>query len=259
MEWISNPEIWISLLTLTVLEIVLGIDNIVFISILSGKLPQEQQAKGRTVGLGLAMITRVLLLLSLNWVMSLTAPLFNMGDWIGVTSVELLEKMAISGRDLILIIGGLFLIYKSTHEIHEKLEGEEEDATVKKVHSFTGVIIQILILDIVFSLDSVITAVGMANEIWVMIAAVIIAVIVMMFSSNAISTFVNNHPTVKMLALSFLLLIGVSLLAEGFEQHIPKGYIYFAMAFSVLVEVLNLKMKGKRKPVSLRNTPHEKD
>jgi predicted tellurium resistance membrane protein TerC len=259
MEWISNPEIWISLLTLTVLEIVLGIDNIVFISILSGKLPKEQQAKGRTVGLGLAMITRVLLLLSLNWVMSLTAPLFNMGDWIGVTSVELLEKMAISGRDLILIIGGLFLIYKSTHEIHEKLEGEEEDATVKKVHSFTGVIIQILILDIVFSLDSVITAVGMANEIWVMIAAVIIAVIVMMFSSNAISTFVNNHPTVKMLALSFLLLIGVSLLAEGFEQHIPKGYIYFAMAFSVLVEVLNLKMKGKRKPVSLRNTPHEKD
>jgi predicted tellurium resistance membrane protein TerC len=259
MEWISNPEIWISLLTLTVLEIVLGIDNIVFISILSGKLPKEQQAKGRTVGLGLAMITRVLLLLSLNWVMSLTAPLFNMGDWIGVTSVELLEKMAISGRDLILIIGGLFLIYKSTHEIHEKLEGEEEDATVKKVHSFTGVIIQILILDIVFSLDSVITAVGMANEIWVMIAAVIIAVIVMMFSSNAISTFVNNHPTVKMLALSFLLLIGVSLLAEGFEQHIPKGYIYFAMAFSVLVEVLNLKMKGKRKPISLRNTPHEKD
>jgi predicted tellurium resistance membrane protein TerC len=259
MEWISNPEIWISLLTLTVLEIVLGIDNIVFISILSGKLPQEQQAKGRNVGLGLAMITRVLLLLSLNWVMSLTAPLFNMGNWIGVTSIELLEKMAISGRDLILIIGGLFLIYKSTHEIHEKLEGEEEDATVKKVHSFTGVIIQILILDIVFSLDSVITAVGMANEIWVMIAAVIIAVIVMMFSSNAISTFVNDHPTVKMLALSFLLLIGVSLLAEGFEQHIPKGYIYFAMAFSVLVEVLNLKMKGKRKPVSLRNTPHKKD
>ena len=259
MEWLSNPEIWISLLTLTVLEIVLGIDNIVFISILSGKLPQEQQAKGRTVGLGLAMITRVLLLLSLNWVMSLTAPMFNMGDWVGVTSVELLEKMAISGRDLILIIGGLFLIYKSTHEIHEKLEGDEEDATEKKVHSFAGVITQILILDIVFSLDSVITAVGMANEIWVMIAAVIIAVIVMMFSSNAISMFVNSHPTVKMLALSFLLLIGVSLLAEGFEQHIPKGYIYFAMAFSVLVEVLNLKMKRKRRPVSLRNTPLKQD
>ncbi|MBK0384380.1 TerC family protein [Pedobacter sp. SD-b] len=256
MEWISNPEIWISLLTLTVLEIVLGIDNIVFISILSGKLPKEQQAKGRTVGLGLAMVTRVLLLLSLSWVMGLTAPLFNMADWIGLTSQPLLEKTAISGRDLILIIGGLFLIYKSTHEIHEKLEGQEENATVKKVHSFTGVIIQILILDIVFSLDSVITAVGMANEIWVMIAAVIIAVIVMMFSSTAISTFVNDHPTVKMLALSFLLLIGVSLLAEGFEQHIPKGYIYFAMAFSVLVEVLNLKMKGKSKPLELRKTPH---
>lgn len=257
MDWLTNPEIWISLLTLTVLEIVLGIDNIVFISILSGKLPQEQQSKGRTVGLGLAMITRVLLLLSLNWIMTLTAPLFNMGDWINVTNKDLLEKLAISGRDLILIIGGLFLIYKSTHEIHEKLEGEEEETSVKKTYSFTGVIIQILILDIVFSLDSVITAVGMANEIWVMIAAVIIAVIVMMFSSSAISSFVNDHPTVKMLALSFLLLIGVSLLAEGFEQHIPKGYIYFAMAFSVLVEVLNLKMKRKSKPIHLRQTPHQ--
>lgn len=257
MEWITNPEIWISLLTLTILEIVLGIDNIVFISILSGKLPKEQQSKGRTTGLGLAMITRVLLLLSLNWIMTLTAPLFNMGDWIGVNDTELLEKLAISGRDLILIIGGLFLIYKSTHEIHEKLEGEEEETSIKKVYSFSGVIVQILLLDIVFSLDSVITAVGMANEIWVMIAAVIIAVIVMMFSSAAISSFVNDHPTVKMLALSFLLLIGVSLLAEGFEQHIPKGYIYFAMAFSVLVEVLNLKMKRKSKPVSLRQTPHQ--
>lgn len=257
MEWLSDPEIWISLLTLTVLEIVLGIDNIVFISILSGKLPPEQQSKGRTLGLGLAMITRVLLLLSLSWIMTLTAPLFNMGEWIGTHSETLLEKLAISGRDLILIIGGLFLIYKSTHEIHNKLEGEEEDGSVKKVYSFSGVIFQILLLDIVFSLDSVITAVGMADHIWVMIAAVIIAVIVMMFSSKAISDFVNNHPTVKMLALSFLLLIGVSLLAEGFEQHIPKGYIYFAMAFSVLVEFLNLKMKSKSKPVSLRNTPHE--
>ncbi|MBD3748349.1 MAG: TerC family protein [Sphingobacteriales bacterium] len=257
MEWITNPEIWISLLTLTVLEIVLGIDNIVFISILSGKLPKEQQSKGRTTGLGLAMITRVLLLLSLSWIMTLTAPLFNMGDWIGATDTELLEKLAISGRDLILIIGGLFLIYKSTHEIHEKLEGEEGETSVKKVYSFSGVIVQILLLDIVFSLDSVITAVGMANEIWVMIAAVIIAVIVMMFSSAAISSFVNDHPTVKMLALSFLLLIGVSLLAEGFEQHIPKGYIYFAMAFSVLVEVLNLRMKRKSKPISLRQTPHQ--
>jgi predicted tellurium resistance membrane protein TerC len=259
MEWLTNPEIWISLLTLTVLEIVLGIDNIVFISILSGKLPAEQQNKGRTVGLALAMITRVLLLLSLSWIMTLTAPLFNAGEWIGVHSEALLEKLAISGRDLILIIGGLFLIYKSTHEIHDKLEGEEEDATVKKVYSFSGVIFQILLLDIVFSLDSVITAVGMADELWVMIAAVIIAVIVMMFSAKAISNFVNNHPTVKMLALSFLLLIGVSLLAEGFEQHIPKGYIYFAMAFSVLVEFLNLKMKAKSKPVSLRKTPHEPD
>ena len=255
MEWLTNPEIWISLLTLTVLEIVLGIDNIVFISILSGKLPPEQQNKGRTVGLALAMITRVLLLLSLSWIMTLTAPLFNAGDWIGVEDKDLLEKLAISGRDLILIIGGLFLIYKSTHEIHDKLEGGEEDTTVKKVYSFCGVIFQILLLDIVFSLDSVITAVGMADHIWVMIAAVVIAVIVMMFSSKAISDFVNNHPTVKMLALSFLLLIGVSLLAEGFEQHIPKGYIYFAMAFSVLVEFLNLKMKSKSKPISLRKTP----
>jgi predicted tellurium resistance membrane protein TerC len=257
MEWIANPEIWISLFTLTVLEIVLGIDNIVFISILAGKLPVQQQKRARTIGLALALITRVLLLLSLKWVMSLTAPIFNVGDIIGLTSGDWLEKLAISGRDLILIIGGLFLIYKSTHEIHQKLEGEEENAAVKKVHSFSGVIVQILILDIVFSLDSVITAVGMADEIGVMIAAVIIAVIVMMFSAASISRFVNNHPTVKMLALSFLLLIGVSLLAEGLDQHIPKGYIYFAMAFSVLVEVLNLKTKSKTKPVELRQTPVE--
>lgn len=257
MEWLSNPEIWISLLTLTMLEIVLGIDNIVFISILSGKLPAEQQNKARKMGLALAMITRVLLLLSLSWIMTLTAPLFNAGSWVGISSGEWFEKLAISGRDLILIIGGLFLIYKSTHEIHDKLEGEEEDTTVKKVHSFSGVILQILLLDVVFSLDSVITAVGMAKELWVMIAAVIISVIVMMFSAKSISDFVNNHPTVKMLALSFLLLIGVSLLAEGFEQHIPKGYIYFAMAFSVLVEFLNLKMKKKSNPVSLRQTPQQ--
>jgi predicted tellurium resistance membrane protein TerC len=259
MDFLANPEIWISLLTLTVLEIVLGIDNIVFISILSGKLPADQQKKGRQIGLALAMITRVLLLLSLNWVMSLTSPLFNIGNLINVTDEHLLEKMAISGRDLILIIGGLFLIYKSTHEIHEKLEGDNSETEIKKTYSFIGVIVQILILDVVFSLDSVITAVGMADEILVMIAAVIIAVIVMMFSASAISNFVNDHPTVKMLALSFLLLIGVSLLAEGFEQHIPKGYIYFAMAFSVLVELLNLKMKGKSKPVTLRNTPMEDD
>ncbi|WP_026902691.1 TerC family protein [Pedobacter glucosidilyticus] len=257
MEWITNPEIWISLLTLTVLEIVLGIDNIVFISILAGKLPVDQQKKARSVGLALAMITRILLLLSLSWVMSLTATLFNMAEWFGVNDSNLLSKFAISGRDLILLLGGLFLIYKSTHEIHEKLEGDEGDHSVKKVYSFTGVIIQILILDIVFSLDSVITAVGMADEIMVMIAAVTIAVIVMMFSAASISNFVNKHPTVKMLALSFLLLIGFSLVAEGLDQHIPKGYIYFAMAFSVLVEVLNLKSKKKSNPVELRNTPQE--
>lgn len=259
MEFLSNPEIWISLITLTVLEIVLGIDNIIFISILASKLPENQQKKARQLGLALAMITRVLLLLSLSWVMSLTSPLFNPAEWIGVTNEELFEKMAISGRDLILISGGLFLIYKSTSEIHEKLEGEDHQQATAKVHSFAGVIFQILILDVVFSLDSVITAVGMADEILVMIAAVVIAVIVMMLSAGGISGFVNKHPTVKMLALSFLLLIGVSLLAEGFEQHIPKGYIYFAMAFSVLVEMLNLKMRAKAKPVKLHNNPGNAD
>ena len=257
MEIFSSPEAWISLITLTILEIVLGIDNIVFISILAGKLPVDQQKKARQVGLGLAMITRVLLLLSLTWVMKLTTPLFNVGDWIGISNGEWLEKLAISGRDLILIIGGLFLIYKSTHEIHQKLEGEEEGGIKGKVHSFMGIIIQILILDVVFSLDSVITAVGMADHIEIMIAAVIIAVLIMLVSAATISDFVNKHPTVKMLALSFLLLIGVSLLAEGLDQHIPKGYIYFAMAFSVLVEMLNLKMKKSNKPVELKNTPHE--
>jgi predicted tellurium resistance membrane protein TerC len=260
MEVFRSPEAWISLLTLTVLEIVLGIDNIVFISILAGKLPQNQQKKARQLGLALAMITRVLLLMSLSWIMRLTAPLFNIGDWIGITNPEWLEKLAISGRDLILLIGGLFLIYKSTHEIHNKLEGEQENEGNVKVYSFSGVIIQILILDIVFSLDSVITAVGMADHIEIMIAAVVIAVIVMMISAGAISNFVNKHPTVKMLALSFLLLIGVSLLAEGLDQHIPKGYIYFAMAFSVLVEMLNLRMKrNDRDPVKLRNTPTEEE
>lgn len=260
MEFLATPEAWISLLTLTVLEIVLGIDNIVFISILSGKLPEHQQKKARQIGLALAMITRVLLLLSLSWVMSLTATLFNMGSWIDITDQEWLEKLAISGRDLILLIGGLFLIYKSTHEIHNKLEGEEEVGGKSKVHSFAGTIVQILILDIVFSLDSVITAVGMAKHIEIMIAAVVISVIVMMISASSISNFVNKHPTVKMLALSFLLLIGVSLLAEGLDQHIPKGYIYFAMAFSILVEMLNLRMKkNSRNPVELRDTPKEEE
>jgi predicted tellurium resistance membrane protein TerC len=257
MEFLSNPEIWISLITLTVLEIVLGIDNIIFISILAGKLPENQQRKARQLGLALAMITRVLLLLSLSWIMTLTATLFNMGDWLGLTEGEWFQKLAISGRDLILLIGGLFLIYKSTSEIHEKLEGAEHAQDSKKKLSFSATIFQILLLDIVFSLDSVITAVGMADHVEVMIAAVIIAVLVMMVSAGAISNFVNRHPTVKMLALSFLLLIGVSLLAEAFEQHIPKGYIYFAMAFSVLVEMLNLRMKSKSKPVQLHNTPEE--
>lgn len=241
MEWITDPQALIALLTLTVLEIVLGIDNIIFISILSGKLPKEQQKKGRLVGLSLAMITRILLLFSISLIVKLTEPFF------------IIFELGISGRDLILFIGGLFLIAKSTLEIHSKLEGEEEHHELKAKVSFWGVIIQILLLDIVFSLDSVITAVGMANDLAVMIIAVIIAVIFMMFFSGAISDFVENHPTIKILALSFLLLIGFSLILEGLHQHIPKGYIYFAMAFSVFVEVLNLKMRKKKtEPIKLR-------
>ncbi len=241
MEWITNPEIWVSLLTLTVLEIVLGIDNIVFISILASKLPEDQQNKARRLGLALAMITRVLLLLSISYIMKLTLPLFEIFSY-GVT-----------GKSLILGVGGLFLIYKSTKEIHEKLEGDEHETNgKKKALSFSSVIIQILILDIVFSLDSVITAVGMADEVGVMIAAVVIAVFIMMFSAESVSNFVNKHPTVKMLALSFLILIGVSLIAESFGKGIEKQYIYFAMAFSVLVEMLNLRMKKNNKPVQLR-------
>lgn len=251
MTWFTDPEIWISLITLTVLEIVLGIDNIVFISILTGKLPKHQQKKGRQTGLLLAMVTRILLLLSISWIMTLTNTLFNMGEWIGLKNAELLEKLAISGRDLILIIGGLFLIYKSVTEIHEKLEGGEDELSTPKVHSFAGIIVQVLLLDIVFSLDSVITAVGMAEHVGVMIAAVVLAVGVMLLAAGHISEFVQKHPTVKMLALSFLLLIGVSLFAEGFENKIPKGYIYFAMAFSVLVEMLNLKAKKKAKQKKL--------
>ena len=218
-------------------------------------MPENQQKKARQLGLALAMITRVLLLLSLSWMMTLTTPLFNAANLIGLTEGEWIEKLAISGRDLILLVGGLFLIYKSTSEIHEKLEGANHADGSKKKLSFSATIVQILLLDIVFSLDSVITAVGMASHVEVMIAAVIIAVIVMMLAAGGISNFVNNHPTVKMLALSFLLLIGVSLLAEAFEQHIPKGYVYFAMAFSVLVEMLNLRVKSKTKPVQLHNTP----
>jgi len=237
--WTTSAEGWIALGTLTVLEIVLGIDNIVFISILAGKLPETERTRARKVGLSLAMIIRILLLLSITWVMGLTAPLFS-----GLGT-------EISGRDLILIIGGLFLIGKSTLEIHDKLEGVEGHGSARVVQSFAAVIIQILLLDIVFSLDSVITAVGMVEDVAVMILAVIIAVAVMLVSSGTISDFVDRHPTVKILALSFLLLIGVSLLGEGFDQHIPKGYIYFAMAFSVFVEMINLRVRAKVDPVHL--------
>lgn len=240
MEWMSNPESWIALLTLTVLEVVLGIDNVIFISILAGKLPKEQQGKARKVGLGLAMFIRLALLASIAWIAKLTSPLFP------------LFGQEISGRDLILLIGGLFLLAKATHEIHDKLEGEEGHASARVAASFTSVIVQILALDIVFSLDSVITAVGMADELVIMMAAVVIAVGVMFFAAGPISNFVERHPTVKMLALSFLLLIGMSLVAEGFEQHISKGYIYFAMGFSVFVEMLNLRLHKKAKaPVHL--------
>ncbi len=238
--WMSSAEGWIALLTLTVLEIVLGIDNIVFISILAGKLRPEERERARKLGLSLAMFIRIALLLSITWVMGLTSP------WFTILAQE------ISGRDLILIVGGLFLIAKSTHEIHDKLEGQEGHDATAAAASFAGVIFQILLLDIVFSLDSVITAVGMAEDVMVMIIAVVIAVGVMLLSAGAISEFVERHPTVKMLALSFLLLIGVSLIAEGFEQHIPKGYIYFAMAFSVFVEMINLRVRAKGDPVQLR-------
>jgi predicted tellurium resistance membrane protein TerC len=229
MDWMTNPEAWVAFGTLLALEIVLGIDNVVFISILAGKLPAEQQAKARYLGLALAMVTRILLLLSISWMIRLTAPLFT------VFEVE------ISGRDLILIIGGLFLIGKSTHEIHQRLEGEQGHATARTAPTFVSVIVQILLLDVVFSLDSVITAVGMVDQIGIMISAVVIAVIVMIAFAGAIGRFVERHPTVKMLALSFLLLIGMTLMAEGFDQHISKGYIYSAMAFSVFVEILNLR------------------
>jgi predicted tellurium resistance membrane protein TerC len=245
MEWITSPEAWIALVTLTFLEIVLGVDNVIFISILAGKLPADQQKKARQLGLGLAMFMRIGLLASLAWIVKLTNPLF------GVLGHE------VSGRDLILLLGGLFLIAKATFEIHDKLEGEHGHASAKVVPTFASVIIQILLLDIVFSLDSVITAVGMANDLVVMVTAVVVAVGVMMVAAGAISDFVEKHPTVKMLALSFLLLIGLSLVAEGFHQHIPKGYIYFAMGFSVFVEMINLRIRAMRHatveaPVELR-------
>jgi predicted tellurium resistance membrane protein TerC len=247
MEWLADPQIWIAFATLTVLELVLGIDNIIFISILSGKLPAEQQPRARFIGLSLALGMRVLLLLSLSWIIGLTEPLFTVFG------------KAISGRDLVLLLGGLFLIAKSTHEIHGSLEGEEGHGSKRVYSTFASVIVQITLLDIVFSLDSVITAVGMVNNIWIMIAAVVISIVAMMFFASPIGGFVQRHPTVKMLALSFLLLIGVTLVAEGLGQHIPKGYIYFAMAFSVLVEVLNLRLRKKAEPVHLHNPYSDTD
>jgi predicted tellurium resistance membrane protein TerC len=245
MDWLTSPETWIALLTLTVLEIVLGIDNIVFISILAGKLPAKQQRRARTLGLAVAMITRILLLLSLTWIMRLTAPLIHV------------LGQPVSGRDLILIGGGLFLLWKSTHEIHEKLEGEAGRQNVTGRVTFGAVLTQIALLDIVFSLDSVITAVGMARQLGVMVAAIVIAVAVMLLAAGAVSAFVERHPTVKMLALSFLLLIGVTLIADGLGQHIPKGYVYFAMGFSVFVEMLNLRAKRAARPVRLHEAMTE--
>jgi predicted tellurium resistance membrane protein TerC len=249
METLTDPQVWIALATLTFLEIVLGVDNIIFISILSGKLPAQQQPQARRLGLLGAMVMRVLLLLSLTWIVRLTNP------WFTVVGQE------ISGRDLILILGGLFLLGKSTYEIHDKLEGEEGHASTRVPASLASVLIQIMLLDIVFSLDSVITAVGMVDVLWVMIAAVMIAVGIMMLSAEPISAFVHKHPTVKMLALSFLLLIGLSLILEGFDHHIPKGYIYFAMGFSVFVEMINLRLRKVTQPVHLheRYTPETPD
>jgi predicted tellurium resistance membrane protein TerC len=245
MEWLADPQAWLSLVSLTVLEIVLGVDNVIFIAILAGKLPEQQQKRARLWGLGLAMFVRIALLFSLFWIMSLVAP------WFTVLGNE------ISGRDIILLAGGLFLLAKATHEIHNKLEGVEGEASGKVGASFAGVLTQIILLDLVFSFDSVITAVGMANHIGIMVAAVVIAVGFMMLFAGFIGDFVNRHPTIKMLALSFLLLIGFSLVAEGLDQHISKGYIYFAMGFSVLVETLNIRMRKKTEPLKLRSAYSE--
>ena len=248
MEWISDPQIWIAFLTLTLLELVLGIDNVIFISILSGKLPEKDQPKARFIGLSLALVMRVILLFSITWVMSLTEPIFTV------------FTQSISGRDLILLIGGLFLIFKSTHEIHGSLEGGHGETDGKKAYpGFTGVIVQITLLDIVFSLDSVITAIGMVSNVWIMIAAVVVSMIAMMLFAGSIGAFVQRHPTIKMLALSFLLLIGFTLVVEGWHVHIPKGYIYFAMAFSIFVEMLNIRLRKKAKPVHLHNQFSDED
>jgi predicted tellurium resistance membrane protein TerC len=250
-SWISQPESWIALFTLIALELVLGVDNVIFISILSGKLPLHDQARARTTGIMLAVITRVLLLLSLSWIISLEEPFFHI-PWFGG------EVIGISGRDLILLAGGMFLLWKSTHEIHDKLEGKEGAASEKVAATFASVIFQIMLLDVVFSLDSVITAVGMVDHIAIMIIAVIIAAGVMVFVAGPIGTFVEHHPTIKILALSFLLLIGFTLIVEGLHQHIPKGYVYFAMGFSVFVEMINLRVRDKKvEPVNLRDAYKE--
>lgn len=250
-SWISQPESWIALITLIALELVLGVDNVIFISILSGKLPQHEQARARTTGIMMAVITRVLLLLSLSWIISLEEPFFHI-PWFGG------EAIGISGRDLILLAGGMFLLWKSTHEIHDKLEGKEGAASAKVAATFASVIFQIMLLDIVFSLDSVITAVGMVDHIAIMVIAVIIAAGVMVFVAGPIGTFVEHHPTIKILALSFLLLIGFTLIVEGLHQHIPKGYVYFAMGFSVFVEMINLRVRDKHvEPVNLRDAYKE--
>ncbi len=241
MEWVLEPQGWIAFLTLAALELVLGIDNIVFISILVGKLPRERQQQAYRLGLGLALVSRVLLLLSISWVMGLTRPLFTV-----------LAKV-ISGRDVVLIAGGLFLVAKSTHEIHDKLEGTEGERSAKALGSYVGVLLQIMALDVIFSLDSVITAVGMVNKVGLMVSAIVVSIVVMMFFARAIGDFVHDHPTVKMLALAFLLMIGVMLIADGLGHHIPKGYIYFSMAFSLFVEMLNLRARKGTPPVELRS------
>ena len=241
-NWVTSIESWVALVTLVVLELVLGVDNIIFISILAGKLPKEDQSRARTTGIMLAVISRILLLLSLSWIISLEEPLFH------------ILEIGFSGHNLILIAGGLFLLYKSTSEIHDKLEGQEGEASAKVAANFVSVIIQIMLLDVVFSLDSVITAVGMSKDLMIMIIAVVVAAGVMIFTSGPIGEFVESHPTVKMLALSFLLMIGLTLILDGFGQEIPKGYVYFAMGFSIFVEMINLRVRDSHvRPVNLRD------
>ena len=267
LDWIASPEAWIALVTLTALEIVLGIDNIIFISILVGRLPEQQRNRARVQGLALAMITRILLLLSLAWMMRLTEPFFTLMPGLAATTGDhhLRDALGVSGRDLILILGGLFLLWKSAHEIYESMEGDPAESAVRVPSRYWMVLAQIAIIDIVFSLDSVITAVGMAKHVPVMVTAIVLAVGVMMLAAKSIGDFVDAHPSIKMLALSFLILVGVVLIAEGLGQHLPKGYIYFAMAFSVAVEMLNIRARKLRaeaaaralpEPVQLHNVPH---